>query len=204
MKNLITLVLATFAAFLSSCTTVRQVPAGGDHYGHGAVQQRGGHLQQRQNHAAHPQQQRPQGEWNRTRFEVGRDHIHGSVSVEVGSHSMNKEEKIALQQQLAAKGKEFSAHTGQVPTREQFLGWGRTMESRDFDVRIKGEAGQSTFEPHDQPRLVSRERVQESSVPANIRREAYQKLQHSQHGGGGPRFLQPTFGGVHPPRQICR
>ena len=184
------LVLTVLAPFFTSCTVVRQVPAGGGHRGHGAQQR--GHSQQRQQTAQHSQQ-RPHGEWNRSRFEVGQDHTHGHVEVEVGSHSMSKEEKIALQEQLAAKGKEFSAHTGQVPTREQFIGWGRSMESRDFDVRVKGEAGQPVFEPRDQPRLVSRERVQESAVPANIRREAYQNLQYSQHRNAGPRFLPPVL-----------
>lgn len=202
------LVLLALAPFFTSCTVVRQVPAGGGHNGHHA--QRGHHPQQGGggHHAQnHPRQQQPRGEWNRSRFEVGRDHTHGHVEVEVGSHSMSREEKIALQEQLIVKGKEFSTHTGQVPTREQFIGWGRSMESRDFDVRIQGEAGKPVFEPYDQPKLVSRERVQESSVPANIRQEAYQNLQHRGQGGqsrGGPRFLSPVLGCRQGGNQICR
>ena len=190
MKNLFFfLLIALFAPLFTSCTI--RIPSGG----HGQRGHSGDHY-------SHHRQQRPHGEWTRSRFEVGRNHVHGSVSVEVGSRSMSREEKIALQEKLCAKGKEFSEHTGQTPTREQFLNWGQAMESRDFDVRLSGAKRESTFEAHEEPKLIHKERVPESQVPADIRKEAYQNLQHGSV--GGPQFLPPTFGGIQAPCRTFR
>ncbi len=172
-KNIVRILLAVLTLFFGACVApenalIRIKVGGGGSGGYAGQPQVG--------------QQVPQSGWLRTDREVGQDLHHKDVSIEVGSHELSQEEKIALQQVLIVKAKTYSSKSHKAPTKNQVMDWGREVEKRSFDVRLTDkETGKPIYQPYTTPKVVRQTWVPAEKVPENIRKQY--------------RVLPPTYGG---------